>query len=365
MFVPAIEAALVAWLAAPSANQEPRVQELSVRPGLAGICELLESDDPRRIAWGVHHARGSDVVRVVPSLMVALSRLRHAEPGEGWEAASLQVLDLLREARVALVPDELTAFVEESGTRKLALGLLAAVEEPDETFFRTLYEQATRCDEEAEVLLAGNVLASIRAPGFARMLLERLEFRGVVRLDRTRQVGRCGGMFSGHIEALLPEIPERYPAIPHVDWCAPEARNAWLLPGRNRRLALSRELVTTGDLGLEAPPPEFERLPLFVHVDMLDWCADLLRCPRADLDVALISVEEHVQTDPESLRPPLARVQARAERERDRLAERFAKLGLLSPAERRAPLPPALLEVVDESRIFLRRRDVPAGVRIR
>src|SRR5262249_20408411 len=137
-------------------------------------------------------------------------------------------------------------------------------------------------ESEPERLLAGNVLAAAKAPGFAAELLRETLLTVQVRLAGPWREDACGGpRLEGDREDL--KVPRGMPPTPAFVWSTASGEGALPLPGRNTILWLRR-----------VPVRRWERVECESRVwdpglVRLGWLADELGVSVHELDLASVT----------------------------------------------------------------------------
>jgi hypothetical protein len=228
-------------------HDEPALPEEGPRRA-AAIGRLLESADPASIAWGAFHAKRmpGGVGAALPSLCAALGTLRspetHAAGQESeWEwrraaGARRAAHGRRRRRRAGARP-----LPRAAGDAPAGAGLLARAPKHSHDLFVRL-EGSEECWEQ---LLAGNVLAAARAPGFAARLLEQIRFQLLVRVlgPRGKRLA-CGGSFDTSLDEAA--VPEDLPPTPFFRWDHEPSEGGVPVAGRTRPVWLRRAVVDPG-----------------------------------------------------------------------------------------------------------------------
>jgi hypothetical protein len=127
--------------------------------------------DPRAIAWAAFEAAPAESRSLEASLPLLLARLRGFPDSPERGCAALQVLDRMLAAGLSAALADVEPFLGWPETRRPALVLLARAPQRNAAFFAELFASLAPSEGSHEWVLAGNVLAKARAPGFVAKVL--------------------------------------------------------------------------------------------------------------------------------------------------------------------------------------------------
>jgi hypothetical protein len=299
------------------------------RPTLAAAVLRLESREPVEIARGACHARDLGAERLLPYLRAALAMLRARDDDREARFAALQVLDALCATTFVPEHEEVEPWLGWEWTRPAVLALLARAPARHANRFAELFAELDPRADDHEWLLAGNVLATARAPGFARDVLERLELRLTVQVV-DRAPTRPGLVASGRIRSCCEtiDVPDGFPIPPCLELETGSEGDPDRLALAGVPLCLKRGVadrrVVYMPFGSRLPRPTEARLC---------WISALLGVTSASLDLVPHAKTSVAWTDAAGLLSELHAARARIAGRFAAVVDRLRAARVLAPDE--------------------------------
>jgi hypothetical protein len=311
-----------------------------VRVGDVGgeAARLLKSKENRERAWGARLVGTHDLKGQAPQLIELL-----ADPalvGGGWEESIVRQAALDGLIRLdAEVPAETLLPLYQSSPDEVIILLARSPRENQQALLPLFVEEAPT----ARWLAVGNLLAELKAGGFAARLLRDMKVEARVYVfDREGPHdvggnGGCGGGSGGSGDAFR---PEGFPPVTHYALTARAERGAVVVaPGRHPVYYISGPSANSYNSGLGCG---VERDSL-----RLEYLADLLNTSADDLGFDVRPFREVVCKDARQCRRALAGARDEIERSYTALLGRLLNDSLLDPAEASELRPDITLNLTD------------------
>jgi len=309
-----------------------------VRLGDAGTeaARLLKSGDNRERAWGAYFVGLHGLKEQTPSLVSILQDESLAAGGPVESVVRQAALDSLIRLDAEVPSDVLLPLYASSPNEVLIL--LARSPQENQGALLTLF---TDGEPPARWFAAGNLLAEMRAPGFAPRVLAGLKIRASVYVfDRENHDGfgtggGCGGCGYGTDWSPDTELPPvGYYALDYVP-----SRGATVVARGRHVVYYTRVLYPTQDAGGGCG---FDR-----DAARVEYLAGLLYMEEDSLGFTAYPHQEVTCEDPAGCRRALAGVRDEVARSYDVLLGRLLVDGLLDAAEASQLKPDITLDITD------------------
>ncbi|MBV9925434.1 MAG: hypothetical protein JOZ96_10495 [Acidobacteria bacterium] len=300
---------------------------------------LLESQSNRERAWGAYLAGRDGLEELAPALVRTV-----ADPslGDGPEESLVRraALDALIRLDAKVPPETLRALPQGFADEALIL-LASAPEENAAALLDKFAEMAGEGGADLHWLAVGNLLAGVKARGFAGLLLKDLKVEAdVAVLDRDGDVhfGGNGGGGCGCCGFYV--SPEGFPPVGYYVLTGLAGRGLVVLaPGKHPVFYRRLERPPTG--GSFLLPPERD-------VVRVEYLAELLDTTEDSLDFDARPSETVVCREAKQCRRELAGVRGRIQEAYAKLVGRLVEEGQLGGAGDAPAVPPMTFTLHDQ-----------------